>query len=103
MGHLRRGSDPSVLPSDLLIADKLNNRLIVVDPQGRIRWRFPRPGDLAPGQTFKIPDDAFFTPDGRYIVATQEDQSVISVINVAQRASSTATASPATRAAPQII
>lgn len=82
-GHLRPGSDPSVLPSDLLIADKLNNRLIVVDPQGRLRWQFPRPGDLAPGQTFRIPDDAFFSPDGRQIIATEEDDAVVTVIDVA--------------------
>ncbi|MBO0810446.1 MAG: hypothetical protein J2P23_00205, partial [Microlunatus sp.] len=55
-GHLRKGSDPSALPSDLLIADKVNNRLIIVDRHGRIRWQFPRRGDLAHGQTFRIPD-----------------------------------------------
>ena len=83
VGHLQKGSDPSVLPGDLLIADKLNNRLIVVDPQGRLRWQFPQRGDLAPGQTFRIPDDAFFSPDGRQIIATQEDDSVLSVIDIA--------------------
>lgn len=84
MGHLRPGSNAAVLPSALLIADKLNNRLIVVDPQGRVRWQFPRPGDLARGQHFLAPDDAFFSPDGRYIVATQEDRAVITVIDVAR-------------------
>jgi hypothetical protein len=84
-GQLARGSDPSALPADVLIADHLNNRLVIVDPQGRIRWIFPRPGDLAPGQTFLVPDDAFFSPDGRYIVATEEDDQVISVIDVATR------------------
>lgn len=68
----------------MLVADHLNNRLVIIDPQGRIRWVFPRPGDLAKGQTFLVPDDAFFSPDGRYIVATQEDDQVISVINVAK-------------------
>jgi hypothetical protein len=82
-GHLARGSDPSALPGDILIADHHNNRLLIVDPQGRIRWQFPRPGDLANGQTFLQPDDAFFTPDGKYIVATQEDDQVISVISLA--------------------
>jgi DNA-binding beta-propeller fold protein YncE len=82
-GLLTPGSDPSVLPADVLIADHMNNRLLIVDPQGRIRWEFPRPGDLAPGQTFLSPDDAFFSPDGRYIIATQEDDYVISVISVA--------------------
>ena len=82
-GHLTRRSDPAALPGDVLIADNHNNRLLVVDPQGRIRWQFPEPGDLAPKQTFKVPDDAFFSPDGKDIIATEEDDSVISVINIA--------------------
>lgn len=82
-GHLAPGSDPSALPADVLIADHRNNRLLIVDPGGRVRWEFPRPGDLAPGQSFLAPDDAFFSPDGRYIIATQEDDDVITVINVA--------------------
>ena len=79
---LAAGSDPSRLPAPLLIADKLNNRLLIVDPHGRTLWQFPRPGDLLPGQTFHIPDDAFFTPDGRQIVATQEDDFVVSLIDI---------------------
>ena len=84
-GHLAKGSRPSALPADVLVADHLNNRLVVIDPQGRVRWVFPRPGDLRHGQTFRVPDDAFFSPDGRYIIATQEDDQVISVIDVATR------------------
>jgi DNA-binding beta-propeller fold protein YncE len=82
-GHLAPGSGPAALPGDILIADHLNNRLLIIDPQGRIRWQFPRPGDLARGQTFLVPDDAFFSPDGKYVIATQEDDVVISVINIA--------------------
>jgi hypothetical protein len=78
----RAGSDPSVLPGPVLIADRGNDRLLEVDPAGHVVWRFPRPGDLRPGQTFKSPDDAFFDPTGRYVVATQEDDFVISVIDV---------------------
>lgn len=80
---LAAGSNPSVLPGPLLIADRSNNRLVVVNPQGAIVWEFPRPGDLATGQTFNIPDDSFFTPDGKYIIATEEDNFVISVISIA--------------------
>jgi hypothetical protein len=83
-GQLTPHSDPSVLPGDILIADNWNNRLLVVDPQGRVRWRFPRRGDLARGQRFLVPDDAFFSPDGRDIIATEEDDSVISVISIAR-------------------
>jgi outer membrane protein assembly factor BamB len=80
--HLAPGSDPSALPADVLIADRSNNRLLVVDPRGRIVWEFPRPND---GQSLPLPDDAFFSPDGRQIVATEEDVDVISVIDVASR------------------
>ncbi len=81
--NLQPGSDPSALPGPVLIADRDNNRLVEVDPQGKQVWEFPRPGDLAPGQTFKVPDDAFFTSDGKRIVATEEDNFVISLIDVA--------------------
>jgi len=82
-GHLAPHSDPAALPGDVLIADNHNSRLLVVDPQGRIRWQFPKPGDLARKQTFRVPDDAFFSPNGKEIIATEEDDSVISVINIA--------------------
>jgi len=80
--NLRPGSDPDVLPGPVLIADRDNNRLVEVSPQGTVLWRFPEGGDLAPGQTFLLPDDAFFTPDGREIVATQEDDFAISMIDI---------------------
>ncbi|WP_138443877.1 PQQ-binding-like beta-propeller repeat protein [Sinomonas susongensis] len=81
-GHLQPGSDPSALAVPILIADKLNNRVIIVDPQGRVIWQYPRPGDLKPGETFAVPDDAFFTPDGKQIVATEEDDEIIRVIDL---------------------
>jgi hypothetical protein len=80
--HLAAGSDPSVLPGDVLIADRSNSRLLVVDPQGRIVWQFPRAGD---SQTLPLPDDAFFSPDGRQIVVTEEDVDAVSVVDVASR------------------
>ena len=81
--NLIPGSNPAVLPASVLIADHRNNRLLIVAPNGSVTWEFPRPGDLAPGQTFLVPDDAFVTPDGRYIVATQEDDFVISTVSIA--------------------
>src|SRR5439155_26662886 len=77
----RPRSGPGVLPGNVLIADKANNRLLEVDPRGHVVWRFPRPGDLAPRQTFQVPDDAFFGPRGPKVVATQEDNQAISVID----------------------
>src|ERR1039458_7882494 len=40
-GELRAGSDPSVLPGPVLIADRDNNRLLEVSPTGQVLWRFP--------------------------------------------------------------
>jgi outer membrane protein assembly factor BamB len=67
----------------VLIADRDNNRLIEVSPQGKVIWLFPAAGDLAPGQSFRVPDDAFFSPDGHRVIATQEDDQAISVIDPA--------------------
>lgn len=75
-----------MLPFPILIADKLNNRVIIVDPQGRIIWQYPRPGDLKKGETFLVPDDAFFTPDGKQIVVTEEDDEIIRVVDIATHA-----------------
>ena len=50
-GRLTPGSRRSVLPGPILNADEHNHRLTIIDPRGRTMWQFPRPGDLAPGQT----------------------------------------------------
>jgi DNA-binding beta-propeller fold protein YncE len=68
----------------VLIADRDNNRLLEVSPRGAIVWRFPRPGDLRHGEHFRVPDDAFFSRDGRLVYVTQEDDFTISVIDVAR-------------------
>ena len=83
--NLRVGSDPSVLPGPVLIADRDNNRLLEVSPTGQVLWRFPEGGDLAPGQSFNLPDDAFYSPNGSQVIVTQEDDFVISVVDVAHR------------------
>ncbi len=83
--NLAPGSDPSVLPGPVLIADSDNNRLIEVSPTGHVLWEFPRPGDLARRQTFRTPDDAFFVADGRRVIATQEEDLTISVIDLTRR------------------
>ncbi len=82
-GHLAPGSNPAALPGDVLIADEDNNRLLLVDPRGRIRWQFPGRGGLSRGQGFALPDDAFISPDGATIIATQEQDDAVSLIDIA--------------------
>jgi len=82
-GYLAPGSDPSALPGEVLIADEDNNRLLLVDPFGRVRWQFPASGRLPGGGQFGPPDDAFVSPNGRDIVATQEMYDTISIVSVA--------------------
>ena len=84
-GHLRPGSDPTVLPAAVLIADEDNDRIVLVDPQGRVTWEFPQAGDLQPGQVFKVPDDAFYTPDGKQIIVTHEEHQMVTLVDIATR------------------
>ena len=80
---LAPGSNPAVLPGPLLIADGNGNRVLIIDQSGRSMWQFPRPGDLAAGQTFKAPEAAWFSPDGRQVLVDSEDTNTISVIDIA--------------------
>ncbi|MEP6637887.1 MAG: hypothetical protein ABJC39_00930 [Chloroflexota bacterium] len=68
----------------LLIADRGNGRLLIVDDSKRILWQFPGPGSLPKGQRFSA-DDAFIAPDGRTIVANDEAHQVIDRIDIVSR------------------
>ena len=68
----------------LLIADRGNGRLLIVDDAKRILWRFPAAGSLPMGQRFSA-DDAFLAPDGKTIVANDEAHQVIDRIDIATR------------------
>ena len=69
---------------DLMIADRQNGRILIVDPAGKVRWRFPVAGSLPAGQRFAA-DDAFLSPDGKTIVANEEGHEVIVRIDIATR------------------
>ncbi len=56
----------------LLIADRGNNRLIVVDSHKRVLWRYPSHNHPAPPGGFYFPDDAFFTHHGAGIISNEE-------------------------------
>jgi hypothetical protein len=60
--HLPRVG-PGPLPGYLLIADRNNNRVLLVSPRKRIVWSI---------DTLRRPDDAFFTPGWRSIITNEE-------------------------------
>ena len=83
----RRPSSPPVvrrtpwpIPGYLLVADRGNNRIVLVDGRKRVLWRYPRPG-TRPGFPFVFDDDAFFGPNLRSIISNQEDQHTIQLIS----------------------
>ncbi|HEX7472823.1 MAG TPA: PQQ-binding-like beta-propeller repeat protein [Candidatus Limnocylindrales bacterium] len=68
----------------LLIADRGNGRLLIVNDAGKILWRFPATGSIPKGQQFSA-DDAFLAPDGKTIVANDEFHHVIDRIDIVTR------------------
>jgi outer membrane protein assembly factor BamB len=69
---------------DLLIADRGNDRILIVNSAAQLLWHFPVAGSLPAGQTFSA-DDAFLSPDGRTIVANEETRQVVVRIDIASR------------------
>jgi N-acetylneuraminic acid mutarotase len=56
----------------LLIADRGNNRLLLVNAHKKILWRYPSKTRPAPPGGFYFPDDAFFTHGGTQIISNEE-------------------------------
>ena len=61
----------------LLVADRGNNRLIVLDPASNLLWSYPSPTRPAPPGGFYFPDDAFFVDRGRAILSNEEENHTI--------------------------
>jgi hypothetical protein len=65
------------LPGYLLIADRGNNRMLMVNPQGDMVFRFPSPQDIAAGRRLFFNDDTFVEPGGQALIANEEDNHAI--------------------------
>ena len=65
----------------LLIADRGNNRLLLLSPGDQIGWTYPSASAAAPPGGFYFPDDAFFSKNGSEIVSNQEDNHTIVIIS----------------------
>jgi hypothetical protein len=67
----------------ILIADRGNNRILVVSPKHRIVFRFPTPADLAAGRRLFFNDDTFVEPGGRGLIANEEENHAIVEVGIA--------------------
>jgi hypothetical protein len=70
---------PSPIPGDLLIADRGNNRILLVNDRKQLVWRYP--GARGPAYAFRFDDDTFFGPGLRTIISNQEDQHTIQILS----------------------
>jgi hypothetical protein len=68
--------------NNVLIADRGNNRLLIVTPQKSIVWEY----DFAGLPRSTGADDAFFANGGKSVIASLEHQQVIQMIDVATKA-----------------
>ncbi|MGA8744971.1 MAG: hypothetical protein WB507_03805 [Solirubrobacterales bacterium] len=67
---ISRSSSP--FAGRLMIADRGNDRLIVVNARKQILWTFPSRAHPAPPGGFYFPDDAFFIHHGTGIISNEE-------------------------------
>ncbi|HEY5385431.1 MAG TPA: PQQ-binding-like beta-propeller repeat protein [Acidimicrobiales bacterium] len=61
----------------LLIADRGNDRLLVIDAARTLQWQYPSATMPPPPGGFYFPDDAFFFHKGTGIISNQEDNHTI--------------------------
>jgi hypothetical protein len=66
--------------SKLLVADRGNDRLVLLDNQNRVVWSYPSAYAAAPPGGFYFPDDAFFAKGGTEIISNQENNETIVII-----------------------
>lgn len=67
--------------NNVLIADRGNDRLLLVSPQGGVLWEY----DFAGLPRSAGADDAFFTADGKSVVVNLEHWQTVEVIDVATK------------------
>jgi hypothetical protein len=65
------------LPGYLLIADRGNDRILIVNPQHEIVFLYPTPEDLAKGHKLIFDDDTFVEPGGNALISNEEDNHAI--------------------------
>jgi outer membrane protein assembly factor BamB len=71
------------LPGGMLIADRGNDRILLVDPKRRTLWSFPTARDRAHGRKLVFDDDTFVEPGGKSLVTNEEENHDILSIDIA--------------------
>jgi hypothetical protein len=66
----------------ILIADRGNNRILVIGPQGKTVFLDPTPADIAAGRRLIYNDDTFVEPGGRALIANEEDNHAIVEVGI---------------------
>ncbi|MDQ1459445.1 MAG: hypothetical protein QOI08_929, partial [Actinomycetota bacterium] len=74
--HPAKLAPPGPIPGYLLIADRGNNRMLLVNSSKHIFWTYPAP-EGTPAMPFRFGDDTFFGPKVDRIISNQEDQHTI--------------------------
>jgi len=64
----------------LLVADRGANRLLLLNDENTIVWRYPSASSPPPPGGFYFPDDAFFVRGGSAIITNQEQNNTIDLI-----------------------
>ena len=67
----------------VLVADRGNNRVLVLSPQGQVVFTYPTPEDLSQGRRLVYNDDTFVEPGGQSVIANEEDNHAIVRIGLA--------------------
>jgi hypothetical protein len=75
-----RGAGSPFFGGKLLIADRGNNRLLLLDDSNEIVWTYPSNYAAAPPGGFYFPDDAFFADHGSEIISNQEQNETVVII-----------------------
>jgi len=71
------GAGSPFFGAQLLVADRGNDRLLLLNDAGQIIWTYPSAGKPAPPGGFYFPDDAFFIRHGTAIISNQEENETI--------------------------
>jgi len=72
------GAGSPFFGAKLLIADRGNNRLLLLSDTNRVVWKYPSPPKTPRNPLgFYFPDDAFFTDHGKAIISNQEQNDTV--------------------------